>query len=165
MRAVAFLRDKPARWRLAAVLAATAALAAALPLAAPSPAQPGQPTRLLKQAQPPKAAEVEASTVLVAPRPTPAYRLDLRPAFSKAVPTSLADLKSIEEHVKALSARVSPAVVAVEVGSGSGSGVIISRRWPRAHRRACLWRARSPGAAYLSRWQDSARQDRGRQRR
>jgi serine protease Do len=32
----------------------------------------------------------------------------------------------MEQHVKALAARVSPAVVAVEVGSGSGSGVIIS---------------------------------------
>jgi len=32
----------------------------------------------------------------------------------------------MEQHVKALAARVSPAVVAVQVGSGSGSGVIIS---------------------------------------
>jgi serine protease Do len=32
----------------------------------------------------------------------------------------------MERHVKALAARVSPTVVAVEVGSGSGSGVIIS---------------------------------------
>ena len=37
-----------------------------------------------------------------------------------------ADLRSIEQHVKALIARVSPAVVAVEVGYGSGSGVVIS---------------------------------------
>jgi serine protease Do len=60
------------------------------------------------------------------PRPTLAYRSDLRPAFTKNVPTSLADLRSMEQHVKALAARVSPAVVAVQVGSGSGSGVIIS---------------------------------------
>jgi serine protease Do len=32
----------------------------------------------------------------------------------------------MERHVKALAARVSPAVVEVEVGSGSGSGVVIS---------------------------------------
>ena len=46
--------------------------------------------------------------------------------FGKAAPASIADLKAIEQHVKALAARVSPAVVAVEVGSGSGSGVVIS---------------------------------------
>jgi len=38
----------------------------------------------------------------------------------------MADLKAMERHVKALAARVSPAVVEVEVGSGSGSGVVIS---------------------------------------
>ena len=60
------------------------------------------------------------------PRPVPADRNDLRPAFTKNVPTSLADLKSIEQQVEALAARVSPSVVAVEVGSGNGSGVVIS---------------------------------------
>ncbi len=60
------------------------------------------------------------------PHPAPAYRSDLRPAFTKSVPTSLGDLRSMEQHVKALAARVSPTVVAVEVGTGSGSGVIIS---------------------------------------
>ena len=38
----------------------------------------------------------------------------------------MADLKTIEQHVEKLVQRVSPAVVAVEVGNGSGSGVIIS---------------------------------------
>ena len=60
------------------------------------------------------------------PRPTPAFRSDLRPAFSKDVPVTLDDLKTMERHVKALAARVSPAVVAVEVGGSSGSGVIIT---------------------------------------
>ena len=60
------------------------------------------------------------------PQPVPGFRSDLRPAFTKDVPVSLDDLRTIERHVKALAARVSPTVVAVEVGSGSGSGVIIS---------------------------------------
>ncbi|MCX6913265.1 MAG: hypothetical protein NT167_09505, partial [Verrucomicrobia bacterium] len=60
------------------------------------------------------------------PRPTPAYRSDLHPAFSKDVPVTMDDLKTMERHVKALAARVSPAVVAVEVGTSTGSGVIIS---------------------------------------
>ena len=38
----------------------------------------------------------------------------------------MADLKAIQQHVQALVGRVSPAVVAVEVGYGSGSGVVIS---------------------------------------
>jgi serine protease Do len=47
-------------------------------------------------------------------------------AFSKPTPTSIADLKNMEDRVKALVKQVSPAVVAVEVGNGSGSGVVIS---------------------------------------
>jgi serine protease Do len=42
------------------------------------------------------------------------------------VPVSIADLRNIEQKVKALVTKVSPAVVAVEVRNGSGSGVIIS---------------------------------------
>jgi serine protease Do len=60
------------------------------------------------------------------PKPTPARRADLPLAFTLKEPTSLADLRAIERHVEALAARVSPAVVAMEVGSGSGSGVVIS---------------------------------------
>ena len=60
------------------------------------------------------------------PQPTPAYRADLRPAFTKDAPITIDDLRTMERHVKALAARVSPAVVAVEVGTSTGSGVIIS---------------------------------------
>jgi serine protease Do len=60
------------------------------------------------------------------PTPTPARRADLPTAFNLSVPTSLADLKSMQRHVEALTKRVSPAVVAVGVGNGSGSGVVIT---------------------------------------
>ncbi len=62
-----------------------------------------------------------------APKPQRVKRNDLPAAFNKLEPGSIADLKAMERHVKSLVARVSPAVVAVEVGFGSGSGVIISR--------------------------------------
>ena len=52
---------------------------------------------------------------------------ELPPAFAKAVPSSVAELKTIEERVKRLVTQVSPAVVAVEVGFSSGSGVVISK--------------------------------------
>ncbi|PWU20401.1 MAG: hypothetical protein C5B50_03975 [Verrucomicrobia bacterium] len=60
------------------------------------------------------------------PRPEPGPRKELPAAFDKQSPSSISDLRVIERHVKTLAARVSPAVVAVEVGYGSGSGVIIS---------------------------------------
>ena len=46
--------------------------------------------------------------------------------FTKAAPSSLADLKAMERHVETLVKRVSPAVVALEMDFGTGSGVIIS---------------------------------------
>src|SRR5205823_8186388 len=69
---------------------------------------------------------VPASSPQLIPKPVPAARTELPTAFAKSTPTSAADLKSMEEHLKALAARVSPAVVAVEVGLGSGSGVVIT---------------------------------------
>src|SRR5204863_1436491 len=60
------------------------------------------------------------------PKPAPAHPERLAAVFAKPVPTSIADLKSIEEQVKVLARQLSPSVVAVEVGFASGSGVVIS---------------------------------------
>jgi serine protease Do len=77
---------------------------------------------------PPRRAEATAVVALpaTAPKPAPAHRDQWPAAFSKPAPTSIADLKAMEQHVTNLVSRVSPAVVALEVGFGSGSGVIIS---------------------------------------
>jgi serine protease Do len=63
---------------------------------------------------------------LQAPKPASADFKQLAAAFTKTTPISIADLKSMEQHVKTLVTQVSPTVVAVEVGYGSGSGVVIS---------------------------------------
>lgn len=47
-------------------------------------------------------------------------------AFRKSVPSTVDDLKRIEVHMQELIARVSPAVVSVQVGSSVGSAVVIS---------------------------------------
>jgi serine protease Do len=60
------------------------------------------------------------------PQPAAVRRADLNEAFTKAAPASIADLKAMEQQVKELVRRVSPAVVAVEIDGSSGSGVIIS---------------------------------------
>jgi len=46
--------------------------------------------------------------------------------FSKATPGSIADLKAMERHVQAIIPRLSRAVVAVQIGNASGSGVVVS---------------------------------------
>ena len=128
MGVVELLRAKPTYGLLVAVISASLAQAA-VPGPPPVPSDPPQTNRLalsVKRTQQEPSATDGPIAVPAVPRPTPAYRSDLRPAFTKTVPTSLADLRSMEQHVKALAARVSPAVVAVEVGSGSGSGVVIS---------------------------------------
>jgi serine protease Do len=47
--------------------------------------------------------------------------------FSKPAPENAADLKEMEKHVRELVKKVRPAVVCLQVGGASGSGVIISK--------------------------------------
>ena len=81
-----------------------------------------------RSVSPASAAQTESQAQPQAskPKPAPARPEELAAVFGKAVPTSIADLKSIEQQVKVLSRQLSPAVVAVEVGFASGSGVVIS---------------------------------------
>jgi len=60
------------------------------------------------------------------PRPSAARVGDLPAIFSELKPESVGDLKVMERHLKKLVPRVSPAVVAVQIGGASGSGVVIS---------------------------------------
>ncbi len=69
---------------------------------------------------------VPASAMLALPSPVPDRRQDLPAVFRQPAPLSMADLRAIQRQVEALVPQISPAVVAVEVGLGSGSGVIIS---------------------------------------
>jgi serine protease Do len=126
MRAAEWLRAASACWLLAAVLSAPASQAAAPSSAVTNSAQTNRPAQSVKIAPKEPAADTGIWAVPAAPKPTPARRADLPTAFRSDAPTSMADLKAMERHVKALAARVSPAVVEVEVGSGSGSGVVIS---------------------------------------
>lgn len=47
-------------------------------------------------------------------------------AFEKPAPNSVEDLRSMERHVKALLPKVTPAVVAVQLGDTVGSGVVVN---------------------------------------
>lgn len=100
-----FLPGAPAAWLAAAFLGTTFVPVAALGAEEKSPAAMSAP---------------------LVPKPAPARREDLPAAFSKVTPGSIADLKAMQKQVVALVAKISPAVVAVEIGQGSGSGVIIS---------------------------------------
>ena len=126
MRTIRSLRTQPACWLLATALASAASWADDQPSVAPSlqrtASQRPQATNEQKQAE---SAALVAGPPSV-PKPAASRRIGWPYAFSKAAPTSINDLKAIEQHVKTLVARISPAVVAVEVGYGSGSGVVIS---------------------------------------
>jgi serine protease Do len=123
MRVIELLWRKEACWLLAGALMLGVLLADEWRPPASSLPATKSPVRAPRGDQPDKNSGSRAPG---APKPTPARRQDLASAFSKATPVSIADLKAMEQHVKALVPRVSPAVVAVEVGSGSGSGVVIS---------------------------------------
>jgi len=126
MRAIELLRTRWACWLLAAVLAAP--VAQAQDQLSPAPTADHAATRSASAAseKTEPASPAPAPGLPTVPKPAPADPKDLPAGFGKAAPASIADLKAIEQHVKALAARVSPAVVAVEVGTGSGSAVIIS---------------------------------------
>ncbi len=117
LRILAVLRRKSlfAILMLMACLVPRPRLAAAQPTAPPLPAT-----------NPATAKVSSATNAPVVPKPLPG-RLALYPtAFRKAAPETLGDLRSMENYVKSLVARVSPAVVAVSVGMAGGSGVVIS---------------------------------------
>ena len=126
VRAIECLRAKRAGRLLAALLVVAASLAALPPSGSQNGTQTNRPSRSVSSVPAEPAADANGSALPAVPRPTPARRADLPAVFIRAVPVSVADLRSIERHVKALAARVSPAVVAVEIGAGSGSGVVIS---------------------------------------
>lgn len=80
---------------------------------------------VLAAEQPPDvAAHIPAAGAVL--KPASANRKELPPVFSQNTPASLADLRQLEQHIEKLIPRISPAVVAVEVGYTSGSGVVIS---------------------------------------
>jgi len=80
---------------------------------------------------PPKASKentarkqsTKSSTVV---KPEIGVKGELPVVFKRPSPESMADLESIQQHVQKLVQRISAAVVAVEIGNGSGSGVVIS---------------------------------------
>lgn len=47
-------------------------------------------------------------------------------AIRQSNPTSIEDLKAMEQHVERIVSQVTPSVVAVQVGQGAGSGVVVS---------------------------------------
>jgi len=126
MRAAEYWRAASACGLVAALFTTPASQAAAPPSAAADSAQTNRPAQSVRIAPKEPAPDTEGWVIPTAPKPTPSRRADLPTAFTWDAPASIADLKSMERHVKALAARVSPAVVEVEVGSGSGSGVVIS---------------------------------------
>lgn len=61
-----------------------------------------------------------------APGKAPTNIVDLPAVFRKPTPMSVEDLKIVERHVKSILPRLSRAVVAVQLGEATGSGVVVS---------------------------------------
>ncbi len=70
--------------------------------------------------------EVITNLVWPAPKPATIKREDLPLAFTRIAPGSVDELKTFEKHIEKLVSRISGAVVAVQVGRATGSGVVIS---------------------------------------
>lgn len=120
--AARFLRIRPARWLMVATLAGAPLWGCDRLALGATTDQP--PTSGEEQKEPGSALAVTGPPA--APKPAADHRREWAFALTKPAPTSIADLKTIEQQVKTLVAQVSPAVVAVNVGFGSGSGVVIS---------------------------------------
>ncbi len=115
------MRTRVAGWLLAGVLAGGTLMSAAD--AQPAPAEPEIPSATRDTNVP--AVFVPADRTPL-PAPAPARRAEWPQAFTEAVPTSLADLRQIQQQAEKMAAQVSPAVVVVQIGIISGSGVIIT---------------------------------------
>lgn len=111
-----------AKWAIGLTLAAAALLGAFVVWGSPT----DRPAASIITDHSTEAAVPDSTVLPEVPQPSLAKRSALPAVFAKDGPKSLADLRAIERHVKALAAKVSPAVVAVEIGTGSGSGVVVS---------------------------------------
>jgi serine protease Do len=115
-------------WRAAltcaVALGPTAVVVRAAPATRPATHPAGRPADVNPATTPVKPATAPA-TRPAGPAPKPLTLAPLaRPIPS--VPTSVADLRAIEQRVEQLTAKVLPAVVGVSVDGGQGSGVIVS---------------------------------------
>jgi serine protease Do len=78
------------------------------------------------QAHSQPAPQTLVAATLAMPAPAPDRSGELPVVFRREGPISIADLRAIQQQVEALVPRISPAVVAVELDSGSGHGIVAS---------------------------------------
>ncbi|MEI8041249.1 MAG: hypothetical protein WCL11_07565 [Verrucomicrobiota bacterium] len=122
MHAIRFLRTRTAWWLLAAVLAGALSWSNARNSRGATVDRAGAAASAATSVRKQTNSALADASLPAVPKPAPSRRSEWAPAFGKTTPTSLDDLKAIERQVKAVAGRVSPAVVAVQVGYGSGSG-------------------------------------------